>query len=161
MQLADMIRGPDFTQALATGTAGKPATRNGGNAKQPQQRPSEPDAHARVRERMQQMAQQSACETLRNTAGDCDRATGRETDKHSPRTFKITGCGDDVLQPATGSESRPGGVRIPDQGMLRRADEELAKNDRVFDCPNCGVRVLLATMFSQFTNEPRLAEPVI
>ena len=47
------------------------------------------------------------------------------------------------------------------RGMLRRADEELAKNDRVFDCPSGGVRVLLATMFSQFTNEPRYAEPVI
>ena len=47
------------------------------------------------------------------------------------------------------------------QGMLRRADEELAKNDRVFDCPSCGVRVLLATMFSQFTNEPRFTEPAI
>ena len=46
------------------------------------------------------------------------------------------------------------------RGMLRRADEELAKNDRVFDCPSGGVRVLLATMFSQFTNEPRYAEPV-
>lgn len=34
------------------------------------------------------------------------------------------------------------------QGMLRRADEELAKSDRVFDGPSCGVRVLLATMFS-------------
>jgi len=66
----------------------------------------------------QHEAQQSVRERRRRDATGCDDRTKPALQQTSPKSLHIADLSDDVRRDAKENESRPGGIRTPDQGIM-------------------------------------------
>ena len=77
-----------------------------------------PQALAREENKAQRQAQRAGRESVQTDAAVCEEMEESETKDSSPKSLPIAGLCGGVQHYATVNESRPGGIRTPDQGIM-------------------------------------------